>query len=277
MKRLMLVLFVALLVHPLAIVDSAMALAVENGTTNTMESREVLLNEYELTYEELELLLAQFGETPEDYDSLEELEQAIQFYQGHGEELEFISMLFAILGITEEEIKTFLLHVQSLDREMVEVSMNALEDRMLQLDHFEHPDDLTGEMKAELVSIWMESLEAFGLESRLFLEVNEQKIAVTIVELLEMERLNENRLIVELFNNRGVFLFDLILTDDLVDSGLFIDIASVMSGLPEMAHQFPTEVTLPETASSYGKTALLGLILLLLSLYAYHRRSVAQQ
>ncbi|UOE96024.1 processed acidic surface protein [Alkalihalobacillus sp. LMS39] len=277
MKRLMLVLFVALLVQPLAIVDSAMALAVENGTTNTMESREVLLNEYELTYEELELLLAQFGETPEDYDSLEELEQAIQFYQGHGEELEFISMLFAILGITEEEIKTFLLHVQSLDREMVEVSMNALEDRMLQFDHFEHPDDLTGEMKAELVSIWMESLEAFGLESRLFLEVNEQKIAVTIVELLEMERLNENRLIVELFNNRGVFLFDLILTDDLVDSGLFIDIASVMSGLPEMAHQFPTEVTLPETASSYGKTALLGLILLLLSLYAYHRRSVAQQ
>ncbi|WP_026675006.1 processed acidic surface protein [Alkalihalobacterium bogoriense] len=275
MKRLMLVLFVALLVQPLAIVNSVVA--VESGTTNTTENREVLLNEYELTYEELEHLLAQFGESPEDYDSLDELEVAIQFYQGHGEELEFISMLFAILGITEEEIKTFLLHMQSLNRDTVELSMSALEQRMLQLEHFEHPDDLTGEMKAELVSIWMESLETLKLESRLFLEVNEQKIAVTIVELLEMERLNENRLIVELYDSQGVFLFDFILTDDLFDSGLFMDIASVMTGLPEMAHQFPTDMTLPETASSYGKTALLGLILLILSLYAYQRRSVVEQ
>ncbi|WP_078553070.1 processed acidic surface protein [Bacillus alkalicellulosilyticus] len=270
MKKIYIVLFlITLLSMPLCTVGITVVTAEEQRTPITTENQAQLLAEYGMTLTELESLLAQYGETIGDYEFVEELEEAIDFYLHYGDELDFIFDLLAIVGITEEELDRLFVHLSKLDEVELETKLVAIESRMLALSDFESPEDLSEAEREELASILFDLAAAMKLEVRLFLDVNGERVPVTISELIEMNQLHGNLLVVELYDLDGQFILDFVLSDDLFDAGLFKEIGDMLSVLAGISNSYPTGEMLPDTASSYLENIVLGMLLLVLSLFFY--------
>ncbi|MFC6604971.1 processed acidic surface protein [Ectobacillus funiculus] len=79
------------------------------GTPITDENLNDLLKDYSLTREQLNSLLAEFGESLDDYKFIEDLDNAVDFYVNHDEELEESEALLSQIGLTEEEVDRFLI------------------------------------------------------------------------------------------------------------------------------------------------------------------------
>jgi processed acidic surface protein len=241
------------------------------GTPITAENRQQLLDEYNMSLEELQDLLAEYGETPEDYYFVEDLEAAIHFYTSFDEELGEVTDFFALLGITDEELEKLFLHLSKLDEETVEAHMAALEERILAMEDFSDVTELTQEQKEEIASLFTDMLAAFKMTATFYLESNGQRELVSLTQLLDMERLGGRILVIEFYDDEGNLLLDMTIDENLFDFDFLEDAGELLTVLPHLAHEHPLGEKMPETASPYVENMLIGLFLSLLAVVLYVR------
>ncbi|MFV8828870.1 processed acidic surface protein [Alkalihalobacterium sp. APHAB7] len=241
------------------------------GTPITAENRQQLLNRYTMSFDELEILLIEHGDSPQDYYFLEDLDAAIDFYLTYSHELDEVTGFFEQLGITDDELDRLFLHLSKLDEETVEAHMSTIEARLLAMGDFSMVTELTEQQKQEIASISTDMLATLKMTATFYLEWNGQREAFSLLSLLDRESLDGKILVIEFYDDEGNLLLDLSIDENIFDSQFLSDIGKMLPVLPHLAHEHPLGEKMPETASPYVTNILIGLILSLLATLLYVR------
>jgi processed acidic surface protein len=244
------------------------------GTPITEENFHHLLKRYQLTQEELEALLGQFGETVQEYTFIEELDTAVSFYLRHNEQMQQINDMLGALGFTEKEANRLFEHIASLHKRNAKQQLEALNARLQPFLQVEDATQLTKQQRQQLFSIWEEALSTLEIKPKFYLEEKGGKQEVSYRRLLSMDTLGGRNLWVELYNQKGELLSDVQLSEEMLTSGYvfragekFINASTLASEMEEKMYG----EKMPDTASPYLVNMLLGFLLVLFGAYVYWR------
>ena len=250
-------------------------------TPITEENLQELLDDYEITREELDAILEEMGERLENFEYIEDLDEVLFNYYYNDETLDdmldVIMGGFEEIGLTEEELERLFEHFVSVveEDETVLDRLLALDERIMQLPDFESSDELTEAQMNELVSIFNEILNIVQIEAKYYLVKGNDKQPITLNELMHIETTNEADLLIELYNLQGEFLADMLFTAETFGSDIIkeevkkITKPIVEAEQKQKQKQQPVKkVTktekggkLPNTAGNYTEGILLGAVL----------------
>ncbi|WP_455675245.1 processed acidic surface protein [Pradoshia sp.] len=247
-------------------------------TPITDENLQDLLEEYEITREELDAILAEMGESLENFQYIEDLGGVIfDYYYNEDTMDEFLDAImvgFEEIGITEQELQKLLEHFVRVAEEddTIFERLIALDERMMQLPDFESADDMTEAQMKELVSVFNEILTTVQIDAKYYLVKGDSKKAVTLNELMYMDTTNGADLLIELYNLQGEFLADMLFTADTFGSDIIKEEVNKITKPLIEAEQKKKPVKkpvkkvtktenggkLPNTAGNYTEGILLG-------------------
>ncbi|MBT2758333.1 processed acidic surface protein [Mesobacillus foraminis] len=262
-------------------------------TPLTDETLAEFLADLEITREELNEVLAAQGQKVEDFETIEELEEAY-FEAIVGEDLlEGMDEVLAVLaqfGITEAEVEVLFNHFDSINISdpKNEAPLMAILERTEAIGDFESADDLTDAELQELASIMRDMLTILQLDAKFYLTKDGNKTPLSDRELIELESTDGADLLIELYNLQGVFLADMIITAEMFGSEIIEEVKDeaekvisqpVLPKKPAKPVQQKTPKTvkgakMPNTAGNYAEGALLGLGFILGGLILIRRRYV---
>lgn len=271
------------------------------GTEITPENLQELADYYEFgSVEELEAFLNGYGDSYNNYDSIEELEEMVVLYLMLEEDSEFIlDGLFSAFGLTAEELDTLGAHLGTLDYEdpAFESKLMELADRMMAIGEFDTADELTAGQIAEILSIFTELQSLFQVDTQYYLIADNEKQAITLDTLLTLDTTNGFDLLIEVYNQQGKFLADILLTAELFDSEIIVDTGEDLKEVEEVVSEAPAKTPakpkihentkkpvvsstvkggkLPKTGGDYMANTLAGLALILIGIVLFRRFKVA--
>ncbi|MED3649432.1 processed acidic surface protein [Heyndrickxia sporothermodurans] len=245
------------------------------GTPITDKNLKELLKEYDMTYDEMVNLLKSNGDSIDNYEFIEDLEDALISYSDDSIS-DIFSDIFDKVGLTDEEVGNLLNHFMSLKLdENVENKLNKLSERMMAIGDFESKSDLSEKEINEIVNVYQEMLNIFKLNTKFYLVKGSDKKPISLNELAQLTSTNGYNLLIEIYDNNGKLLADLILTPDMFGSELIKDTAEKVKKV-EKAITTPMKKTvrggkLPNTAGHYGDYLLGGLLLLAMGIFLFRR------
>jgi processed acidic surface protein len=255
------------------------------GTLINDENLQQLLRDYNLaSLAELDALLKENDDARENYEYIEDLEGAVDFYINGDDYMgDDIEDLFTEIGLTEEEIEKLLTHMETLNWEDPAFldQMMVLAERMMAFDDFETADELTSEQVAELLSIFSEMKQLLQLETKYYLIVDGQKQAVSMDTLMTMETTNGNDLIMEIYNLNGELLADIRITAEMFGSEMIQETGKDIQKVEKIVSATPTKASppvktvkggkLPTTATNHLENTLMGLGILAAGIFLFRR------
>lgn len=236
------------------------------GTSITPENLIALLDDYEMSREDLDILLAEFGETLNDYRFIEDLEIAINFYREHDDYMLVIKDFLVDFGLTEEEAGNLFTHLEALDQVDLEANMEKTSSRLEGLMLEDPNAEITEVQKEELLSIWEEMITSFQLNPKFYLvDATGKRTAIPFSELANMEELPASALLVELYHTDGDLIADLQVSADILNSQLTIDAGEKLTDIGDLAGELTKlkHQKLPDTASPYLLNMLIGFVIFL--------------
>lgn len=265
------------------------------GTPIDATNLQQLLEDYGFASEnELEAFLQEYDDSISYYESIEDLESTIIFYQDMGDFEIDMDGLFTELGLTEEEIENLVAHMETLDYEdpAFEQKLMELSDRMMAVGEFETADELTAEQIAEIMDIYSDMTNVLELKTTYYFVKDGEKTSVSLATLMTLESTEGADLLIEIYNLKDVFLADILLTAEMFGSDLIVDTGTDLNTV-EKVISAPTVVQkpvatvptapsttqtqtvkggkLPATASDFAANAIFGLALLLTGLALFRR------
>lgn len=262
----------------------------EAGTPIDEENLQLLLKDYGFVSKEaLEQFLNENDDTIENYDYIEDLEFAVDFYVNGDEYLDEIYGLFKEIGLTDKELEKLFTHLETLDFEdpVFLEKLIELSERMIAFEDFETAEELSAEQIAELFDIFSDLLDLFQLETKYYLVKDGEKQTVSFETLMTMDTTNGYDLLIELYNNQGGFLADILLTADMFGSDLIKETGQDIKQAEEIVtkNQRVSEGTktvkqpvktvkggkLPKTASDYAGNAIAGFALVFVGFAMFRR------
>ncbi|WP_078432024.1 processed acidic surface protein [Metabacillus halosaccharovorans] len=260
------------------------------GTPIDEENLQILLDDYGFdSKEDLEKFLNENEDSIENYEYIEDLELAVDFYVNGDEYLDEIYGLFTEIGLTDEEVEKLFAHLETLDFEDPAFLEKLIElsDRMVAFEDFESAEELSAEQIAELFDIFSDMLDLFQIETKYYLVKDGEKQAVSFETLMTMDTTNGYDLLIELYNKQGEFLADILLTADMFGSELIKETGKDIKQAEEIVTENqnvskgpepvkPSVKTvkggkLPKTASDHAGNAIVGLALVLVGFAMFRR------
>ncbi|MEC1374111.1 processed acidic surface protein [Heyndrickxia oleronia] len=235
------------------------------GTPITKENLKSLLEDYDMSYEELIELLSSNGDSIDQYKYIEDLDNAILAYT---DDSEIFSDIFKEIGITDDEVENLLNHFMSIDMdEKMEQKLEAISERMMAIGDFESETDLSDDQIQEIIQAYQEILALFKLDAKFYLVKGTDKKPITLNELTKLETTNGYNLSIELYNYNGDFLADMMISANLFGSELITDTINKVEKV-EKSITKPVKKTikggkLPNTAGHYVDNILGGLAMLI--------------
>jgi len=232
--------------------------------TNNLGS---LLATHNLTMEELKTLLANFGESIEDYLFIEDLETSVHFYLKHAEVFQEAKHMLADIGLTDEELDRLFKHVLSLNETTLKDQLHEINSKLEPYFLYDTAADFTSEQKTGLLSLYEEMMNALQFSPQYFLiDNNEVKREISFRDLLETDTLGDSILVVELVNSLGNSVLDIELTEGLLQSDVILDRGEQLLNIAGVADELSVGIygdVLPNTATPYGKNMLISLLIIL--------------
>jgi processed acidic surface protein len=244
------------------------------GTPITEENMQRLLKKHQLTQEELEALLGQFGETVQDYTFIEDLDTAVRFYLHHNEKMQQINDMLGVIGFTESEAKRLFAHIASLPNPEVGQQLAELNRRLQPFLQVEDATQLTETQRRQLLSIWEDTLSTLQMKATFYLEENGEKQEIAYHELAAANMPDGRELLVELYNQAGELLSDVRLSKEMFTSGYVMRAGEKWVAAGALASEMKETMygeKMPDTASPYLTHALSGVLLALFGFYVYWR------
>ncbi|WP_026568341.1 processed acidic surface protein [Bacillus sp. UNC41MFS5] len=256
----------------------------EGGNPITDENLNELLEDYDMTLQELKDLLKKNDDSLDNYETIEDLDMAVALYIG-GNEIEDI---VSEIGITESEIMAMMSHFESLnlDEATVQEKMTSIEKRLEPFIYLEDTSELTTGQAAELVSIAEEIFNIVELEPKFYLVKGGKKKPVTMNELVKMKDAQGYGLLIELYNKKGELLADALFPADMLNSELIDETVNDMKKVEKTVKKIETAVKrtkdkqphtikggkLPNTAGHYMEWVLVGAFLILAGIIFNRKR-----
>ncbi len=243
------------------------------GTPINDENLQQLLKDYNLkSIEELKALLKENDDALENYEYIEDLEWAVDFYINGDDYMdEELADLFTQIDLTDEEMEKLFAHLETLNWEDPAFldQMMLLAERMMAFEDFETAEELSAEQVAELLSIFSEMKQLLQIETKYYLVVDGQKQPISMDTLMTMDSTNGHDLIMEIYNLSGEFLADIRITADMFGSDIIqetgkdIQTAEKIITAPPAKTKPPVKTVkggeLPKTATSHVENIVLGL------------------
>ena len=237
-----------------SLVLSQLVIPVASAAVTDMQVNEILAD-YDLSREELDVILAEYGTSVEEHETKQELEDAVDFYLNHLSVLKDLEEFLASIGITEEEADQLFAHLAEVDSDQLQQKMVAIDTRVEEV-MMASDSEFSNAEKEELSSLFGEMMTLMQIAPTFYLiDMNGEQTAVSYEELLQMNEFTSESLLVQLQTTNGELLADVELTKEMI-SGDF-----VLSAFEKMADVGELVAQLPDTASMYGTGILLGLIL----------------
>lgn len=254
------------------------------GMPITEQNLQELLDGYDLTREQLNALLAKYDDSLDKYETIDDLYFTVMLYmileEDSGELLNDLG-----IGLDKQELVRLVKHFLTIDF-MDPAFMDTLiemEGRLAALGEFDSADDLTAGQMNELINIYHEMMDLFGLNAKYYLVKGSERIALSEEEALRLENTNGYDLLIELYNQEGTFLADILLTADLFGSDLLDNIGDKLEVIKTVPKENGAnkEVVktvkggkLPNTAGNYTEGMLAGLALMVIGGFWFRRRTV---
>ncbi|MFE7060675.1 processed acidic surface protein [Sutcliffiella sp. NPDC057660] len=229
-------------------------LQAELGTPINKDNLHGMLDSYNLTEEELEILLSRFGEKVQDYTFLEDLEIAVDFYLTHEEEVARAEDFLVSVGFQAEEARLIFQHILGLPNEDLQAELDLLKQKVA-----EEPNSVE-----KIFSLWSDFMNAFDVTANLHMENRESKEAITQEQLLQPGWLEGKTVHLELFNQEGELLANAQMNDQIISPSYVQQTGKELIHLGQLGVNLSEELyhnRMPDTASSYGLGMALGLLL----------------
>lgn len=249
------------------------------GTPIDDKNLQQLLEDYDFeSRDALEQFLNENDDSIENYKYIEDLEMEVDFYVNGAE---YFAEIFSEFGLTEEEFDKLFAHFETLDYEdpAFEEKLLELGDRMMAFDEFETADELSADQIAELLDIYNDMLDLYQIETKYYLVKDGERKELSMETMMTMETTNGNNLLIEIYNKQGVFLADMVLTEEMFGSYLIQEAGKDMvEAEKKLTAKSPVKTVkggkLPKTASDYAENTLVGLALILAGVFLFRRISV---
>lgn len=259
-----------------------------------------ILEKYDLSMEELEALLDNYGESIDDYIYLGDLIDTIEYDLYLEGEFAFIDeelindLLITFqeeFGLTEEEVQTLTNHLASLEEKLSSYEsikkLEGLGEKLEAFGNIESLDDLSDDEIQKLLAIYNEFLDLMELKLEFSLIKNGAESELSLMNLVSMKELINANLKINIYDLSGNLLADLIVTGEMVDSGTASEIGKEIDKAAEKAGEEVAKAPqstsastssviktekggkLPNTAGNYGTNVLLGFMISLLGAFVY--------
>jgi processed acidic surface protein len=258
------------------------------GTPIDEENLLQLINDYGFDSKEaLEQFLKENDDSIENYEYIEDLELAVDFYVNGAENIDEVYGLFTEIGLTDDELEKLFVHFETLDfedpaflDELIELS-----ERMMAFEEFETAEELSAEQIAELLDIFNDMLHLLDVDTTYYFTKDGEKQAVSFETLMKMDTTNGYDLLMEIYNNQGEFLADILLTADMFGSELIQETGKDIKQAKEIVTAEGSKGSkppiktikggkLPTTASDYAGNTLAGLAFVLVGVFLFRRIKV---
>lgn len=278
----------------------------ELGTPLSEEGVQKVMKDFDLTREELNALLVEYGDIEEGQDVLDShmyiiFNEDLYFYvEWYLDDENYIDLndldIFTEVGLTEEELDRLFEHFITLnfEDETFLDQLDALLQRLDAVPYFESADDLDAEEIAILLDIFDDMMNLFEVETKYYLTDGTEKTALTLTALLALETTNGKDLLIEIFDREGTFLADIVLTAEMFGSEIIEETGKDLEVVEEViaapvketkevkkeaksvkkdtkAVQTTKGGKLPKTATDYVSNTLVGLAFVLIGFLLFRR------
>lgn len=278
----------------------------ELGTPLSEEGVQKVMKDFDLTREELNALLVEYGDIEEGQDVLDSnmyiiFNEDLYFYvEWYLDDENYIDLndldIFTEVGLTEEELDRLFEHFITLnfEDETFLDQLDALLQRLDAVPYFESADDLDAEEIAILLDIFDDMMNLFEVETKYYLTDGTEKTALTLTALLALETTNGKDLLIEIFDREGTFLADIVLTAEMFGSEIIEEtgkdlevVEEVIAAPVKETKEVKKEVKsvkkdtkavqttkggkLPKTATDYVRNTLVGLAFVLIGFLLFRR------
>lgn len=235
----------------------------ELGTPINEDNLHRMLVRYDLTKEELEILLSKVGEKVQDYTFLEDLEIAVDFYMTHEEEVARAEDFLVSMGFKEEEAQQIFEHILNLPKDVLAEELERLKG-MLE----EEPNSVE-----KIFALWSEFMDVFHVNADLHINDNGQT-RITQNELLQPGWLEGKEIHLDLYNKSGTFLASAVMDEQIVTPTYVKETGRELIHLGQVGVRMSDELyhnRMPDTASFYGVAMLMGLSLMVGAIILYQK------
>lgn len=243
----------------------------ELGTPINEENLLIMLETYDLTKEELEVLLSRFGEKVQDYTFIEDLELAVDFYMTHEEEVARAEDFLVSMGFEAEEARQIFHHILSLPKDVLAEELERLKGMLA-----EEPNSVD-----KVFSLWTEFMSVFQVDADLHVE-DGGRMKVTEEALMQPGWLEGKEVHLDLYDEEGSLLASAVMDEQIVSPSYVQATGTELVHLGQVGVKMSDELyhnRMPDTASLYGLGVVAGLCMLLAAgaLLAWNRMSLARR
>jgi len=235
------------------------------GTPITPNNLNELLKTYNMTREELDILLTGFNENVQDYWFIEDLDVAIDFYQNHEEQMQNLEVFLLNAGMTEEETANLYHHFKKLDKQTLAENISAWKEALQGLTAIDQEEQLSASSKETLLSMWKSVSKQLELTPVFYsVDDNGKREQIALDKFLQSPQFDTVAL--EVYDNNNALLVDTVISPEKLTSGFAVAAADKVVNLAELSGNLTTlyESQLPNTASKVPLYLFAGYILVLI-------------
>lgn len=250
------------------------------GDPVTEETLNELLQEFEMTKEELTNLLIEYGELEEGeniedvFIFIDDIRAIVELDLISEEAAVEIEGLFEEIGLTDAEMEKLFAHLDNVFEQdpSIEEKLSALADRMVHFSEFESADELTAEQIAELLNIFHEMEQLLQIQTKFYLVENGVNKELSLQQLMNIDDPKGASLLIAVYDNAGNFLLDVLFTPEMIGSDIIHQTGQDLKKTEQVVKQVQAKemktsktvkgAKLPQTAGNYMAWTLLGVTLL---------------
>lgn len=233
------------------------------GPPVTEAGVERVLQRYQLTKEELEALLGQFGETVQDYTWMNDLDTAVRFYLRSYEHMQRVHDVLSSLEFTEDEAKRLFDHVRAL-------SANGKRELKAQAARLADGDSDSG----AVADIWQQLLRILQLKADMYVVTTGQMKPVSAHELLAQKTLDAD-VWIALSDEEGRRIMDLQLPKRTNVAEAIVEAEKELLMAGQLAYEMKGALygqKMANTASPYVANMLWGVAFLFIGLFLFRKK-----
>lgn len=241
------------------------------GTPITPTNLEQLLVEHSMTREELDILLAGFHESVDDFWFLEDLEVAIDFYKNHEDKMLQLEEFLENIGFDDTEKQQFYGHLNKQSPSLLAAKVEEWKEQLNGFQTIDQESEISDKDNESLNHFWQDFFTTTAMKPVLIsIDDNGKRKELALHDLFNQQL--DTTVAIELYDKNDTLIGDAIVSPDMVSS---VEAVDKMVELTEVTEGLATlyAAQLPNTASLLPIILSIGYILLLVGVLLTFRKA----
>jgi processed acidic surface protein len=251
--------------------DNIHILEKQLGTPITPTNLEKLLMDNSMTREELDILLAGFHETVEDFWFLEDLEVAIDFYRNHEDKMLQLEEFLENIGFDDTEKQQFYAHLNKQNPTLLATKVAEWKEQLNGFQAMDQESGISDKDTETLNQFWQDFFTTTGMKPLLIsIDDNGKRKELALQDLIKQQL--DTTVAIELYDKNDKLIGDAIVAQDMISSveavDKMVELTEVTEGLASLY-----AAQLPNTASPLPVIICIGYMLFLVGMFLTFRKA----